>query len=143
MTDISKKDEAIAPVEAASVNGMVQTPSRRQLLKIGAVAAPAALTLRPGHAWAASFNCSVRIPYIFQNTTTGDITPVLPIDSEPGPAPAGTVLVAPPRLNGGRFYLGNEILATGTTIPDAHVRYLGTVTAGNGLTCLQSIGFTR
>jgi hypothetical protein len=138
MTDISKKDDVAAPAET-----MVQVPSRRQLLKIGAIAAPAALTLRPGHAWAASFNCSVRIPYIFQNTTTGDITPVLPIDSEPGAVPPGTVLVNPPRVSSGRFYLGDEIVATGSTIPNAHVRYLGTVTAGNGLTCLQSIGFIR
>jgi hypothetical protein len=113
--------------------------SRRQLLKIGAIAAPAVLTLKPGHAWAASFNCSVRVPYIFQNTTTGVITPVLPIDSEPGAPPAGTVLVNPPRVSTGRFYLGNEIVAG--PIPDAHTRYLSTVTTGNGLTCLQSIGF--
>ncbi len=135
MTDVSNKDQVTARTDAADT-----VPSRRQLLKIGAVAAPAVLALKPGHAWAASFNCSVPVPYIVQNAD-GTIVPVLPITAEP-PAPgAGQTIIAPPRVNTGRFYLGNEILAGG--LPDAHVRYLGTVTAGQGLTCLQSIGFIR
>lgn len=134
MTDISKKDEVTAATDVANA-----TPSRRSLLKIGAVAAPAVLTLRPGHAWAASFNCSVRIPYIIQNAD-GTIQPVLPIDSEPPRSvPAGQTIVPPPRVTTGRFYNGAELLAG--SLPDAHVRYLSTVTAGQGLTCLQSIGF--
>jgi hypothetical protein len=134
MTDISKQDETAAAANAANA-----TPSRRQLLKIGAIASPAVLTLRPGHAWAASFNCSVRIPYIIQNAD-GTIVPILPIDSEPpASVPAGQTIIAPPRPVSGRFYLGDEILAAG--LPDAHIRYLSTVSAGQGLTCLQSIGF--
>jgi hypothetical protein len=136
MTDISKQNEVTAASDAVNA-----APSRRQLLKIGAVAAPAVLTLKPGHAWAASFNCSVRIPYIIQNAD-GTIVPVLPIDSEPpASVPAGQTIIAPPRVATGRFYLGNEILGTG--LPDAHIRYLTTVSAGQGLTCLQSIGFIR
>jgi hypothetical protein len=134
MTENSNTEQTATPA-----TGVTGASSRRQLLKVGAIAAPAVLTLKPGHAWAASFNCTVRVPYIFQNTTTGAITPVLPIDSEPGPTPAGSVLVAPPRVTTGRFYIGNEIVAG--PIPDAHTRFLSTVSAGQGLTCLQSIGF--
>ncbi len=131
MTENSNTEQNATPATGAS--------SRRQLLKVGAIAAPAVLTLKPGHAWAASFNCTVRVPYIFQDTTTGAITPVLPIDSEPPATPTGSVLVNPPRVTTGRFYIGNEIV-TGP-VPDAHTRYLSTVQAGQGLTCLQSIGF--
>jgi hypothetical protein len=135
MTDVTKKDQVTAADEVISA-----APSRRQLLKIGAIAAPAVLTLKPGHAWAASFNCSVRVPYIVQNAD-GTILPVSPIDAEPPLTVApGQTIVAPPRIATGRFYLGNEIVG-GPALPDAHIRYLSTVSAGQGLTCLQSIGF--
>jgi hypothetical protein len=140
MTEITQENKAIASTHENSACEINATASRRQLLKIGAATAPAVLTLRPGHAWAASFNCTVRIPYIIQDTTSGAIVPILPIDSEPPAAvPTGQVIVAPPRVVSGRFYIATEILAGG--LPDAHVRYLSTVSAGQGLTCLQSIGY--
>ncbi|MGD8325396.1 MAG: hypothetical protein PVF65_00630 [Sphingomonadales bacterium] len=48
-------------------NGSEKVTSRRKLLKLGAAAVPAALTLRGGAAWAASVTCTVTIPQLNAN----------------------------------------------------------------------------
>ncbi len=67
-------------------------PSRRKLLKIGAIAAPAVLTLRPGYAWAASVsNCLIKAPYLAKDRTTGALTA---LTSSTDTLPPNTDLVA-------------------------------------------------
>jgi hypothetical protein len=121
--------------------------SRRHLLKLGAIAAPAAMMLKPGHAWAASVFCQVSIPLLGRDgnnawrpiiaapaTLPGSTTTIAP-DVAPGSIITVTAIQIPPTSG---FYTGAQLQAGG--LPAAHLAYLSGLQQGQGLSCLVSIG---
>lgn len=94
--------------------------SRRRLLKLGAVAVPAAITLASGPAAAATsaLNCRVAVPeYVKADGTPGDATNFAFQDAD------GIVT-------------GAELQAG--TVPDAYVQYINNLSPGQGKSCLTS-----
>jgi hypothetical protein len=115
------------------------SPSRRHILKVGAIAAPAVLTLRPGQAWAASLTCQVQIPYITTAPGGGAPYTFLAIGELPAANIPADQIVAPP-ING--LYTATQLNGSQVTNP-AHLAYLAQLSSGTpGFSCLQSIGFT-
>jgi hypothetical protein len=129
-----------------------QAASRRQLLKLGAVAAPAAMMLQAGHAWAASANCQVQIPLLGRVTAiAGSPLPAAQwraISGIPATLPGTTTLIAPDPQAGstvtvdatqsGQILRGSDIQAG--TLNGAYLDYLARVQQGAGLSCLVSLG---
>jgi hypothetical protein len=124
--------------------------SRRHLLKLGAIAAPAAMMLKSGHAWAASVFCQISVPLLGRDgnnawrpiigapaTLPGTTTTIAP-DVAPGSVITVVAIQAPP-TNG--FYSGSQLSGGGlATLPQAHIAYLSSLQQGQGLSCLVSIG---
>ncbi len=131
-----------------------QAASRRSLLKLGAVAAPAAMMLKSGHAWAASVNCQIQIPLLGRVTeVAGSPLPAAQwraISGAPATLPGTTTLIAPDAQAGstatvdavqtGQVLRGGDIQAG--SLNGAYLDYLTRVQQGQGLSCLVSIGFT-
>ena len=102
------------------VASQIPAASRRRLLKLGAIAVPAAITLASGPAAAAAsaLNCRVAVPnYIKADGTPGDATNFAFQDAD------GIVT-------------GTELQAG--TVPDAYVQYINNLTPGQGKSCLTS-----
>jgi hypothetical protein len=128
--------------------------SRRQLLKIGAVAAPAAMMLKSGHAWAASANCQIQIPLLGRVTDVNGAALAVaqwrPISGAPANIPGTTTLASPDPQAGatvtvsavqaGQILRGGDIQAG--TLNGAYLDYLTRVQQGQGLSCLVSLGIT-
>lgn len=113
--------------------------SRRHILKVGAIAAPAVLTLKPGQAWAASLTCQVQIPYITTAPGGGPPYTYLAIGELPAANIPADQIVPPPA---GGLYTAVQLNGGGVTNP-AHLAYLGQLSTNTpGYSCLQSIGFT-
>jgi hypothetical protein len=123
--------------------------SRRHLLKLGAIAAPAAMMLKPGHAWAASaLTCRVPLNFFVgldgnnawrpiaapPGTLPGAVTTIAP-DIAPGSIITISAFVGPPAVG---YYTGDQIKSG--SLPSAHLIYLSGIQNGDGLSCLVSIG---
>jgi hypothetical protein len=148
------KDSAELNQDTGSAANLTGPTSRRRLLQLGAVAAPAAIMLKPGHAWAASvFQCSVAVPTILGNVNGGWV----PIRSIPTAIPgqaqsfnfftgADGPLVTVSAVDSGGLgtYTGEQLRPGGTfnsTQRPGQYAFLLTLSTGQGLSCLQSIGF--
>lgn len=106
-----------------------KTTSRRKLLKLGAAAVPAALTLRGGAAWAASMTCTISIPELDQNFG------LEPNDPRRIRGPREMI---PPRT-----VFGAEVKENMNTLQPAQLRYLAQLEEGTaGATCVISSGLT-
>jgi hypothetical protein len=128
--------------------------SRRQLLKIGAVAAPAAMMLKSGHAWAASANCQIQIPLLGRVTAINGAAlgaaQWRAISGSPASLPGTTTLAAPDpqagatatvdAIQAGQILRGADIQAG--SLNGAYLDYLTRVQQGQGLSCLVSLGIT-
>lgn|GEM_PF-3164705 len=103
--------------------------SRRKLLKLGAAAVPAALTLRGGAAWAASMTCTVEIP---------ELDPNFGLEPNDPQRVRGRVEMIPPRT-----VFGAEVKENPFTLQPAQLRYLAQLEEGTaGATCVVSSGLT-
>lgn len=129
-----------------------QAASRRHLLKLGAVAAPAAMMLKTGHAWSASVFCQIQIPLLGRVVAISG-SPVSPaqwraISGIPAALPGATTLATPDPQAGaavtvdaiqqGQVLRGGDI--QGSTLNGAYLDYLTRVQQGQGLSCLVSLG---
>ena len=134
--------------DKASTTAGDALPSRRRLLKIGAIAAPAVITLRPGFAWAASVsNCLIKAPYLVKDNN-GVITAV---PSDTGPFPTGTSasnLVATTNAVStdgvSVTYFGAQVPSASTNrAPADYISYfqtqLQTTSTLPGISCLNSL----
>lgn len=133
-------------VNEASSTRDKSSSSRRKLLKIGAIAAPAVLTLRPGYAWAASVsNCLISAPYLAKDRTTGILTPLA---SSTAQLPPNSDLVATTNAQSADgtvvSYFGGQVPSSAANrAPADYITYFQTLlsTPGSslpGLSCLNS-----
>ncbi len=134
--------------------GLTGTSSRRRLLQLGAVAAPAAIMLKPGHAWAASvFQCTVTVPPIL-GRQGNDWVPIRAVPSTvPGQAQTynfftgidgAIVNVDQVDVGGLSTYTGEQLRPGGlfnSTQRPGQFAFLSSLQTGQGLSCLTSIGF--
>ena len=139
MSDTTENRDEPASTERASA-------SRRNLLKLGAIAAPAIVTLKPGLAWANSApNCFIPVtePCDQQGNKIDSQTNIAAMQSN-------TQIVAPPQYS--RGYNGHdtvpgytaEQVLNGDVEHPAHLEYIKKLQRGDqGFTCLASIAATR
>lgn len=136
--DIGKASGAKAPAEDGAA-----APSRRQVLRIGALTAGAVLTVRPAVAQAAAsvMNCQIPVPDIPKASEA--------IGADGAIVPAGTAGSFP----GGRNFTGEQVKAAlkggslpGTTYEQnrAYLNYIRRLQAGrSGFTCYASLQMPR
>ena len=101
--------------------------SRRKLLKIGAAAVPAAMTLRGGAAWAASGTCTIAIPELDPNFG------LQPSDPQYDQFATDTIPA--------QVVFGKEVKENPENLQPAQMRYLLSLQEGTaGATCVVSSG---
>ena len=134
------------PETDATSNQGGPVSSRRRLLQIGAIAAPAALTLRPGYAWAASVsNCVIKAPFLAKDRTSGALT-ALASSTSTLPPNSDLVLTTNSTPGDGTFvnYFGGQVpSAAANRAPADYITYFQQVLTNQtgtlqGLSCLNS-----
>lgn len=135
-------EDSAAPVSGPA-SAPMPVPSRRQVLRIGAVTAGAVLTVRPAVAQAAAsvMNCQIPVPDIPKASDA--------IGADGSIVPAGTAGSFP----GGRSFTGEQVKAAlkggnlpGTSYEEsrAYLNYIRRLQAGrSGFTCYASLQMPR
>jgi hypothetical protein len=128
MTDQPNSSQEATPAQVNAPNSSdAMVASRRRLLKLGAIAAPAVITLASGPAAAAASvtNCHVIVPQY------------LKLDQATGRYVAGDALDFVAQDTDG-IVRGSE-LATPGAVPDSYVQYISNLSPGQGRSCLSSV----